>query len=174
MFRGFDFSNNAPSRAPNQSSGVRDSTEKKRNGAVFKGTDIDTWENIFPQRHVEWGVKWHQQPACMMLCAISGALLAVGHHLYYSRMDRTPAGSENKQQWAHTFGNIFAIAVGTLFATANRMAYKQYFWLVVRRRALTIAALDSLFSLTSDVTGFFVVELWKQSTLAVTIALICW
>ena len=125
-------------------------------------------------RHVEWGVKWHQQPAWMIVSAFSGMCLAVGHHVYYSRLDHTPAGNEGRQQWAHTFGNIFAVAVATLFAVANRMAYKQYFWTIVRRKSFTLKSLDSLFSLTSDLLGFLEADLWKRSPLAVVLAFICW
>ncbi|KAH9206119.1 hypothetical protein DL95DRAFT_233747, partial [Leptodontidium sp. 2 PMI_412] len=121
-----------------------------------------------------WGVKWHQQPAWMIVCAFSGLCLAIGHHVYYSKLDHTPAGNEGRQQWAHTFGNIFAVSVATLFAVANRMAYKQYFWTIVRRKSFTLKALDSLFSLTSDLLGFLDTDLWKGSPLAVVLASICW
>jgi hypothetical protein len=32
------------------------------------------------QKHVKWDVKWHQQPMYMILFALTGALLAFGHH----------------------------------------------------------------------------------------------
>lgn len=88
--------------------------------------------------------------------AFSGLCLAIGHHVYYSKLDHTPAGNEGRQQWAHTFGNIFAVSVATLFAVANRLAYKQCFWTIVRRKSFTLKALDSLFSLTSDLLGFWI------------------
>lgn len=126
------------------------------------------------QRPIEWGVKWGQQPAFMILCALLGFLLAMGHHALYLKLDHTFAGSEGRQQWAHGFGNILAILVATSFAFASRAAYKQYFWTVVRRKSFTIKALDSLYSLSSDPLGFFNIEVWQQATLAAFLALACW
>jgi hypothetical protein len=127
-----------------------------------------------PQRQSHLEVKWHQQPAFMILCGLLGFLLAAGHHTLYLKLDHTLAGSESRQQWAHGFGNILAILVATSFAFASRAAYKQYFWTVVRRKSFTIKALDSLYSLSSDPLGFFNVEVWKQATLAAILALACW
>jgi hypothetical protein len=157
-------------------------------------------------RSADSNISRHQQLNFMIISAFLGVLIAVGHHAFYLKLDRTFTGSEARQQLAHTFGNILAISVATCFAFASRAAYKQYFWTVcifsiflfsararpwrnklrsephtdldilqvVRRNSFTITALDRLYSLTSDLLGFFNAEIWKEATLAVFLALTCW
>lgn len=79
------------------------------------------------QKYIDWGVQWQQQPAFIVLCAGSGLLLAVGHHMFYCRLNHTLAGTQGRQQLAHAFGNVLAISVATLFAFTCKIAYKQYF-----------------------------------------------
>ena len=126
------------------------------------------------QKYAKWGVNWHQQPMYMILFALTGALLALGHHLFYKYLNGTVAGSDWHQQWAHTFGNVFAVLVVTTLAAADKVAYQQYFWKTVRGRSFTLGALDKLFSLTSDPLGFFSLELFKGAPVAAALALICW
>ena len=35
-------------------------------------------------KFVTWGVQWHKEPTFMMLFALSGLVLGVGHHCYYN------------------------------------------------------------------------------------------
>lgn len=126
------------------------------------------------QKYIDWDLKWQQQPAFIILCASSGHFLAVAHHLFYSRLNHTLTGTQGRQQLAHAFGNVLAISVATSFAFTCRNAYKQYFWTVVRRKSFTIKVLDSLYSLTSDVSGLLNLEVWRQAPLAAILALACW
>jgi hypothetical protein len=126
------------------------------------------------QKYAKWGVNWHRQPMYMVLFALTGALLALGHHLFYKSLNGTVAGSDRHQQWAHTFGNVFAVLVVTTLAAADKAAYHQYFWTIVRGKSFTLGALDKLFSLTSDPLGFFSLELFKSAPVAAALALICW
>jgi hypothetical protein len=126
------------------------------------------------QKYAKWGVTWHRQPMYMLLFALTGVLLALGHHFFYKSLNGTLSGSDRQQQWAHTFGNAFAILVVTTLAAANKAAYHQYFWTIVRGKCFTLGALDKLFSLTSDPLGFFSWELFKSAPVAVALALVCW
>jgi hypothetical protein len=45
---------------------------------------------------------------------------------------------------------------------------------VDQRSSFTIAALDGLCSLMFNLLSFFDAEIWKQSTLAIFLALACW
>jgi hypothetical protein len=119
-------------------------------------------------------VNWHQQPMYMILFALNGTLLALGHHVFYRSLNCTLSGSDRQQQWAHIFGNAFAILVVTTLAAANKAAYRQYFWTIVRGKAFTLDALDKLFSLTTDPIGFFSWELFKSAPVVVALAFICW
>jgi hypothetical protein len=110
--------------------------------------EVESNKAQLPRTLVDGGVKQHQQLSYMILCAILGASLALGHHLFYLKLDRTVAGSETRQQLAHAFGNILAISVTTSFAFASRAAYKQYFW--------TVCIFSTSFSLHSpSISGRF-------------------
>ncbi|KAG4433198.1 hypothetical protein IFR05_011306, partial [Cadophora sp. M221] len=126
------------------------------------------------EKLVRWGVTWWKEPTYMVLFAILGLGLAVGHHGYYSSLHGSLAGSNSKQQWAHNFGNMFAISVVAVLHAANGLAYTQYFWRVVRGKSFTVEALDKLFSLTSDPLGFFNWEVARRAPLAFLLALTCW
>jgi len=125
-------------------------------------------------KYVQWKVYWQFEPAFMLLFVVAGTLLAMGHHLYYSFLNGTKPGSNSEQQWAHAFGNSFAFLFVTFYAAANKAAYDQYIWTLVRRKAFTIGTLDSLFALNSNPSGFFGLEILRKAYLAVILALICW
>lgn len=110
---------------------------------------------------------------CDSLCTY-WALLALGHYLFYRSLKGTVAGSNRHQQWAHTFGNVFAVLVVTTLAAADKVAYQQYFWTTVQGRSFTLGTVDKLFSLTSDPLGFLSLELFKGAPVAAALALICW
>lgn len=126
------------------------------------------------EKLVKWGVEWWKEPLYMILFAVLGLGLAIGHHGYYSSLHGSLAGSNRKQQWAHNFGNMFAVAVVAVLHAANGLAYSQYFWRVVRGKSFTVEALDKLFSLTSDPLGFFNWEVARGAPLAFLLALTCW
>ncbi|KUJ09794.1 uncharacterized protein LY89DRAFT_597817 [Mollisia scopiformis] len=123
---------------------------------------------------VKWGVKWQKQPTYMLLFALGGLVLAVSHHAFYSALHGQLAGTNSKQQWAHNIGNIFAVLVVAMFHTANIRAYDQYLWSTVRGRAFSVANLDRIFSLTSDPTSFFSLEIMRKAPVTVLLALACW
>ena len=86
-----------------------------------------------PQKSINWRVLWKQQPAFIVLSVSLGLILAVGHHMFYLRLNHTIAGSQERQQFAHDSGNFLAISVATLLAFNCRATSKQYFGAVVRR-----------------------------------------
>jgi len=49
-------------------------------------------------KYVQWRVYWQFEPAFMLIFVVAGTLLAMGHHLYYSFLDGTKAGSDSEQQ----------------------------------------------------------------------------
>lgn len=125
-------------------------------------------------KFVKWGVQWHKEPTYMILFALGGLLLGIGHHCYYNSLSGTEAGSNQRQQWAHNFGNIFAVLVVTTLHRANGYAYSQLLWGTVRGRSFTLGSLDKMFSLTNDPMGFFNLEVFMHAPFAVALALLCW
>ena len=110
----------------------------------------------------------------MLSFALAGASLALGHHLYYDSLDGTAAGSSTRQQWTSRFGTAFSFLIVALLKAANDAAYTQYIWTLVRGKSFCIASLDKLFFLISDPIALFGVDLMKNATFAVLLALICW
>jgi hypothetical protein len=45
--------------------------------------------------HIYW-----LSPVIMVLCLISGASFAVGHHFYYHRLNARVVGNTQRQQWS--------------------------------------------------------------------------
>ncbi|TVY17514.1 hypothetical protein LARI1_G004665 [Lachnellula arida] len=125
-------------------------------------------------KFVKWGVQWHKEPTYMILFALGGLLLGIGHHCYYNSLSGTEAGSNQRQQWAHNFGNILAVLVVATLHRANGYAYSQLFWGTVRGRSFTLGSLDKMFSLTTDPMGFFNLEVFRHAPFAVALALLCW
>jgi hypothetical protein len=136
----------------------------------------EVFQNQLPEspKFVAWGMQWHKEPTFMMLFALSGLILGVGHHCYYTSLSGTEAGSNQRQQWAHNFGNIFAVLVVTALHRANGYACSQYFWRTARDRSFTLGSLDKLFSLTTDPLGYFSLEVFRHVLFAVALALLCW
>lgn len=104
--------------------------EKRPITPTIRVREVNSDEAQLPLRRADSILNRHQQPNFMILSAFLGVVIAVGHHAFYLRLHGTFTGSEARQQVAHTFGNILAIAVATSFAFASRAAYKQYFWTV--------------------------------------------
>jgi hypothetical protein len=126
-----------------------------------------------PPPFVKWGVNWIQ-PGIMVGLAVAGTLVAIGHHFYYLSLNGTKAGSADRQQWSLNFGTAFAVIVTSLLKIACGLAYSQYIWTIIRRNAITINGLDSLFALTTDFTGFFDTGIWRHASFATLLALTCW
>jgi hypothetical protein len=122
---------------------------------------------------VKWGTtRW--QWSSMILTTLAGFILAILHHVYYTTLNNSVAGSSSRQQWSINIGTAFAFSVVALFKTASGTAYQQYIWRTVKRKSISIGGLDNLFALTSDPFGLFDWELWNKATLAVLLALLCW
>jgi hypothetical protein len=124
-------------------------------------------------RPVKWGItRW--QSSSMFLTTIAGFILAILHHVYYTLLDNSIAGSPSRQQWSLNIGTAFAFGVVAVFKTAGGMAYDQYVWRTVKMKSISVAGLDNLFALTTNPFGFFDWELWNKATLPVLQALLCW
>ncbi|TGO45438.1 hypothetical protein BCON_0391g00020 [Botryotinia convoluta] len=129
---------------------------------------------IHRSRHyVKWGIAW--QPLWFMISLVlCGYALAIGHHLYFSSLDKTAAGSPLRQQWAIRFGTIFAYATASLSAAAIGAAYEQHLWTLFKQDSFSLSGFDDLFALKSTPTSFFNVELLAHAKLAVLLALCFW
>ncbi|KAM3151156.1 hypothetical protein ABEW05_008487 [Botrytis cinerea] len=110
----------------------------------------------------------------MCLVPLSGLILAIGHHVYYSSLNGTPADDSARQNWSIRFGAVFASLVVVCFKAITVSALGQYFWTVIRAKGLKISDLDKLYALTSSPIGIFSFSVFKNTTLAAAIGIIFW
>jgi hypothetical protein len=103
-----------------------------------------------------------------------GVILAAGHHLFFSPLNTTVVGSTSRQQWVIGFGKAFAFLISGFLGLAVLSAYPQLIWTYVKKESLSLSSIDKIFSLTSDPTGFFSLELVKRAKLVVLFAFLSW
>jgi hypothetical protein len=103
-----------------------------------------------------------------------GAILAAGHHFFFSSLNARVVGSTSRQQWAIAFGTAFAFLIGRFLGLAVSSAYTQFIWAYLRKNTLSLSGIDKIFSLTSDLTGFLSLEVLKRAKLVMLFAILSW
>ena len=115
-----------------------------------------------------------KQPASFAISLLFlGTACAIGHHIFYEMLDSQEASAQ-WQQWNIRIGTALAFTITISLRGAAVFGYDQYMWNLMRRKAVTIAGLDNLFSLTSNVFALFSTELLRRAPMAVLIALLTW
>ena len=122
---------------------------------------------------VKWGVPLYKKVQ-MVGYVLLGAILAIGHHLFFHSLNAKVVGSTSRQQWAIAFGTAFAFLVVCFLSLAVSAAYMQYVWRFLRKASISIKGIDKIFALTSDLSGFFSLELLKKAKLVLLFALVSW
>lgn len=151
----------------------RDSTYTLSSLYRSKQVDADT-QALLDRRAGEvaqWHIHW-TTPAIIGSLFVAGVAAAVGHHLYYAKLNGQPAHDQLKRI---RYGTAFAFFVKSTFVGAAIMCNRQRIWRTFRRKAMTIDGIDGLFSAPEDPTQFFINgEMWKNGKLATFMALCCW
>lgn len=130
------------------------------------------------------GIHW-LAPTIIVGSLILGALLALGHHLFYSSLRGTTARDDNlhilysqvsRQQLNTAAGTAFAFLVKAALTSAVSTAYIQIFWRVVTRasRPATLESLDTTFSAPTSVLSLYKVWIWWQYPLLFSLAVTAW
>ena len=123
--------------------------------------------------HEHHGIYWNQA-GYMFTLALSGAALAISHHVYYSKLDGTPVASGVHQQWAIRFGTAFSFLVKSCLQASAVLACGQCAWKVLRSKSLTMGGIDNIFALTSTPFSFLQWELYKEARPVLLVALLTW
>ncbi|KAL1595906.1 hypothetical protein SLS60_009596 [Paraconiothyrium brasiliense] len=120
-------------------------------------------------------------PISMLALFISGILVSVGHHLFYSRLDGTVVQSAEEkasryvtQIWIIRYGTAFAFLAKTLLASAVVIAYKQHIWINLRSKANSIATINVIFAATHDFLAAMSPDLFVSATVPALLALATW
>ncbi|KAI0380440.1 hypothetical protein F5Y04DRAFT_271432 [Hypomontagnella monticulosa] len=100
-----------------------------------------------------------------------GLFGALGHHLYYQRLDGQQAIDP---QWPTRFGTALSFFVKAVLISSVEIAYKQQAWVVVKRQSLKVSTLDALFAATHNPFGFMRPEFLLKAPVSVAIAALVW
>lgn len=113
-----------------------------------------------------WNPSWN-----MYLFFAFGLGCAIGHHVYYSRLDGKPAADQLQML---RYGMALSFAAKAGLSAAVLVAFHQRIWMTVRTRLLSVAAVDALFSATEDLAAFWSGEMIRNAKVAAGLALFIW
>ena len=125
------------------------------------------------RRLVKWNIHW-QKPTLIASYTLGGVMSAIGHHVYYGYMDTKIVSTVDRQQWALRFGTAFTVCAIGLLRCALIESYTQCIWKLFRYKSISIKGIDRIFSLTSDIRGFYSPEVLKEAWLPVLLAGLTW
>ncbi|CAI7620017.1 unnamed protein product [Penicillium viridicatum] len=121
----------------------------------------------------KWGIGW-QCPAMMVGPVICGALLAVGHHLYYDSLDDTPVHSINQQTWAIRIGTGFAFLIKSFLVAAVGVAATQELWATLRKKSIRLYGIDSMFGVMGSPLALLTWDVWVYAKTLTLLAILAW
>lgn len=120
-------------------------------------------------------------PASMLGALAAAILLAVGHHLFYNGLNRTPStgsillASISHQEANIAIGTALAILVNSCLEFAVAAAFIQVFWKVLEHvPSTTVKHLDSMYSAPHNIVSLLKVRLWWKYPLLFTLAMLAW
>ncbi|KAI1451308.1 hypothetical protein F4805DRAFT_451889 [Annulohypoxylon moriforme] len=123
---------------------------------------------VIPQAR-KW---WHWRPVwSMYLSFFFGVACAVGHHIFYKTLDGKPADAQITML---RYGTILSFAAKAGLVAAVVIAFKQRIWTTVRSKFLSVAALDSLFAATEEMSALFNAEVYQRAKIAMILATFVW
>ncbi|OAL53864.1 hypothetical protein IQ07DRAFT_667990 [Pyrenochaeta sp. DS3sAY3a] len=133
-----------------------------------------------PVQRVQWRISLYT-PISMVALFISGILVAMGHHLFYLRFDKSAVQSLEDgaseyltQTWIIRYGTAFAFVAKTLLAGAIISAYRQQMWINLRYKANSVSTIDAVFAATHDILAFLSPSLLLRAKIPALMALIAW
>ncbi|KAK6350174.1 hypothetical protein TWF696_006417 [Orbilia brochopaga] len=134
-------------------------------------SDPDLLNKQPPQRS-RWALTW-QAPALALASWISGLLVAVGNHVYFTRLHNSPYVNV---VWVGRYALVLALVVKTCFATCILVCYEQVVWMGFRQRSkgTSIRAIDALFGSTYQVVSLLHPAMWIENPLAAIMIAIRW
>ncbi|KAL2837254.1 hypothetical protein BJY01DRAFT_46869 [Aspergillus pseudoustus] len=120
-----------------------------------------------------WGVGWNV-PVMMVGFLISGALLALGHHLYYDTLDGTRVTSIEQQTWATRIGTGLAFLSRAFLVSAVGIAAVQETWATLRKKTVRLCGINSMFDVLNSPMAFFSWDLWRHAKTLTMLAIFSW
>ncbi|KAK2777996.1 hypothetical protein CKAH01_11860 [Colletotrichum kahawae] len=124
-----------------------------------------------PPGHIAVYQKWWHPSWNMYFFLFAGIAFAMGHHFFYKHLDGSEATNQLRML---RYGAALSFLSKASLASAVILAFRQRVWMTVRRKMLTLAAVDSLFAAAEDMSAVFNFEVFKQARVAMILALYIW
>lgn len=119
-----------------------------------------------------------EAPVTMTVLLMAGALLVVGHHLYYTALDGKTVTELGERNWGQQFnlavGTALAFLVKASLVSAVSAAYAQHFWLDVRDKFLPVSGIDSRFTALSSIFSMFDLPYHGKAKTGTILAVLTW
>lgn len=120
------------------------------------------------------GIHW-QAPSVIILAFTAGLAFAVGHHVFYTSLDRKPLDDDIfGQQTNIAIGTGFAFLVRACLVVATCAAYWQVFWETALRKTLTISSVDALTGVLGSLVEFSSIRTLLFNPVLALMALLAW
>ncbi len=126
-----------------------------------------------PQGEVR-GIAWWQTPALAVGFFVGSLVIAGVHHGYYLVLGGTLVQSPSQQAWALRIGTGLAFLVKVGFSTAVGIAGVQEMWATLRRKSMSIAAIDGMFAIMASPTAALNIDLLAHAKLLLMLAVASW
>lgn len=110
----------------------------------------------------------------MLLTFLLGLASALGLHGYYSSLNGKEVGNNNQQQNALRVGTTLAFITQVSLAGSIHVAYVQTLWRALKRRELSLRAIDAGFAATGSLLSFANLEMVAKLRLSSFLALVAW
>jgi len=120
----------------------------------------------------------------MLLALVTGALLAIAHHLFYDGLHDTavPSGrfspdiGLSRQQTNIAIGTALAFAFKMCVVIATSIACVQLFWtrVAIQPCGLKLKSINTAYSVTGNFFKLFYLSEWRRFRLLFILALVTW
>lgn len=120
-----------------------------------------------------WRIHWFT-PASIAFLFILSVGTAVAHHQYYQSLDKTRAGTDEKQRWVIRIGTGLAILFRASLVALVGISRKQWVWVTLRKRFISLNAINAIFGATGDPSHFGNIGMLRRARIATVMAAVMW
>lgn len=115
-----------------------------------------------------------ETPIAIISLFIIGIGAGISHHFYYSSLNGTLAHGPADQEWANCIGIGLAFLSKTSLIAGVEIARKQWLWLTLRKRFMSISAIDAMFGVTNDPILFRSRDMVLRAKIVTVMAAVIW
>ncbi|ROT43789.1 hypothetical protein SODALDRAFT_47877 [Sodiomyces alkalinus F11] len=107
----------------------------------------------------------------MYFFLLAGVAFAMGHHVFYASLHGDLASDQLRML---RYGAALSFISKACLATSVILAFRQRVWLTVRRKVMSLGAVDSLFAAVDDLSAIVNPELFRHARVAILLAIYVW